>query len=90
MHRRTPFKTAELERRWSRWALAEYWNCSDRKIDRMRADGRLGEPIGYVGRSPIWSDAQRLAAEAAGLEAAQMRAVSLTDVMPPNRRAAAR
>jgi hypothetical protein len=54
-------------RRWTRDALAQCWNCSDRKIDRMRLDGRLGEPIGYIGRSPIWSEEQRLAAERAGL-----------------------
>lgn len=52
--------------RWRRKALAEYWNVSDRTIDRMRVDGRLGEPVGYVGRLPIWSDEQRLAAERGG------------------------
>jgi hypothetical protein len=61
-------------KRWSRLALAELWDCSDRKIDRMREDGRLGEPIGYVGRSPIWSDEQRLAAERAGLAGHQVEA----------------
>ena len=51
-------------RRWRRLDLADLWNVSDRTVDRMRADGRLGEPIGYVGRRmPIWSDEQRLAAE---------------------------
>jgi hypothetical protein len=57
-------------KRWTRLGLAELWDCSDRKIDRMREDGRLGEPVGYAGRSPLWSDEQRLAAERAGLEAA--------------------
>lgn len=55
------------QRRWDRLSLAELWSCSDRKIDRMREDGRLGEPIAYIGRSPLWSDEQRLAAERAGL-----------------------
>jgi hypothetical protein len=55
------------ERRWTRHALAECWRCSDRKIDRMRADGRLGEPIAFIGRAPLWSDTQRLNAERAGL-----------------------
>jgi hypothetical protein len=54
-------------KRWTRLGLAELWDRSDREIDRMRKDGRLGDPIGYVGRSPIWSDEQRLAAERAGL-----------------------
>jgi hypothetical protein len=58
------------ERRWRRKALADYWGVSDRTIDRMRADGRLGKPCGYVGagRLPIWSDAQRIAAERGELE----------------------
>ena len=56
---------AGTERRWRRRALADYWGVSDRTIDRMRADGRLGKPCGYVGagRLPIWSDEQRIAAE---------------------------
>ena len=48
--------------RWRRKDLAEHWRCSDRKIDRMRKDGRLGEPK-YIGRTPTWSDEQREAAE---------------------------
>jgi hypothetical protein len=52
--------------RWRRKALADLWDVSDRTIDRMRLDGRLGEPVGYIGRrTPIWSDEQRLAAERA-------------------------
>jgi hypothetical protein len=56
---------ADKERRWRKKALADYWGISERTVDRMRADGRLGEPVGYVGagRLPIWSDAQRIAAE---------------------------
>lgn len=56
---------ASPERRWRRKALADYWGISERTVDRMRADGRLGPPIGWVGkgRLPIWSDEQRIAAE---------------------------
>jgi len=56
---------AGMERRWRRKSLADYWGISERTVDRMRADGRLGEPCGYIGagRLPIWSDEQRLAAE---------------------------
>ena len=36
--------------RWRRKALADLWDVSDRTIDRMRVDGRLGEPVGYIGR----------------------------------------
>ena len=53
--------------RWTRRGLAEAWDCSERKVDRLRDAGILEAPIGYVGRSPIWSDEQRLAAEQAGL-----------------------
>ena len=50
-------------RRWRRKALANYWGVSDRTIDRMARDGRLGPPK-YVGsRTPTWSDEQREAAE---------------------------
>jgi hypothetical protein len=50
-------------RRWRRKALAEYWGVSDRTVDRMARDGRLGLPK-YVGpRTPTWSDEQREAAE---------------------------
>jgi hypothetical protein len=49
--------------RWRRKALADYWGVSDRTIDRMARDGRLGPPK-YVGtRTPTWSDEQREAAE---------------------------
>jgi hypothetical protein len=49
---------AGSDRRWRRKALADYWGVSERTVDRMRADGRLGEPCGYIGagRLPIWSD----------------------------------
>jgi len=56
-------------RRWRRKALADYWDVSERTIDRMRRDGRLGEPVGFIGRMPIWSDEQREAAEQREIEA---------------------
>jgi hypothetical protein len=57
-------------RRWRRKALADYWDVSERTVDRMRKDGRLGEPK-YVGkRTPTWSDEQRQAAERAQPEQA--------------------
>jgi hypothetical protein len=56
--------SVEPRRRWRRKELAEYWRVSDRTIDRMRHDGRLGDPK-YVGRMPSWSDEQREAAERA-------------------------
>jgi predicted DNA-binding transcriptional regulator AlpA len=50
-------------RRWRRKALADYWGVSDRTVDRMAKDGRLGPPK-YIGRrTPTWSDEQREAAE---------------------------
>jgi hypothetical protein len=52
-------------RRWRRKQLAEFWSVSDRTIDRMRKDGRLGEPVGYLGKIPLFSDEQRQAAESA-------------------------
>jgi hypothetical protein len=55
-------------RRWRRKQLADYWSVSDRTIDRMARDGRLGEPK-YIGRMPTWSDEQREAAERATKEA---------------------
>jgi hypothetical protein len=63
--------------RWTRRGLSEAWDCSERKVDRLRDAGILGEPIGYVGRSPIWSDEQRLAAERAGLR--RKRAATVED-----------
>jgi predicted DNA-binding transcriptional regulator AlpA len=51
------------QRRWRRKQLADYWGVSERSIDRMARDGRLGEPK-YIGkRTPTWSDAQREQAE---------------------------
>jgi hypothetical protein len=52
---------------WSRLALAERWRCSDRKVDRMRKAGLLGEPIARIGRTDLYSDKQRRDAERAGL-----------------------
>lgn len=52
-------------RRWRRKALADYWGVSERTVDRMARDGRLGPPK-YVGvRTPTWSDEQRESAERA-------------------------
>jgi hypothetical protein len=65
-HRNISHNTTNLKR-WSRFALAELWDCSDRKIDRLRETGLLSEPVAYIGRSPLWSDEQRLAAEREGL-----------------------
>jgi hypothetical protein len=56
--------------RWTRLSLAELWRCSERKVDLMRAAGLLGKPIGRIGRTDIYSDDQRLAAERAGLAGA--------------------
>jgi hypothetical protein len=58
-------KRVKFRRRWRRKALAEYWGVSDRTIDRMRRDGRLGQPL-YPGggRWPSWSDEQIEACEA--------------------------
>jgi hypothetical protein len=55
-----------VKRLWSRLELAEFWRVSDRTIDRMRRDGRLGQPL-YPGggRWPRWTNEQRLAAEQA-------------------------
>jgi hypothetical protein len=55
-------------RRWRRKQLAEHWSVSDRTIDRMRKDGRLGPPVGFIGKMPLWSDEQREAAERATLQ----------------------
>jgi hypothetical protein len=53
----------EVKPRWRRKQLADYWNVSERTVDRMARDGRLGEPR-YIGkRTPTWSDEQREAAE---------------------------
>jgi hypothetical protein len=59
-------RAASIPRRWRRRALADFWGVSDRTIDRMRADGRLEQPIGWLGRTPLWSDEQREAAERGG------------------------
>jgi hypothetical protein len=48
---------------WRRRALAKKWDVDTRTIDRMRLDGRLGDPAYYIGRIPVWTDEQRQAAE---------------------------
>jgi hypothetical protein len=55
------------EPRWTRQSLAELWGKSERQVDRMRRAGLLGEPVGRIGKTDIYSDEQRLAAERAGL-----------------------
>jgi hypothetical protein len=58
--------SVKLRRRWRRKALAAHWGVSERTIDRMARDGRLGPPL-YPGGSrwPTWSDEQRRVAERA-------------------------
>jgi hypothetical protein len=58
---------ADLGLRWTRLALAEAWQCSERKVDRLRKSGVLGEPVGRIGKTDLYSDAQKQAAERAGL-----------------------
>jgi predicted DNA-binding transcriptional regulator AlpA len=60
--------TTQQQRRWRRKQLAEYWGISDRTVDRMREDGRLGPPKFIGKRTPTWSDEQREAAERASSE----------------------
>jgi hypothetical protein len=47
-------------------ALAVLWKCSERKIDRIRKAGLLGNPVGRIGRTDLYSDQQRRDAEGAG------------------------
>jgi len=54
---------SKAERRWRRKQLAEYWNVSERTVDRMRQSGLLGPPKIVGARTPTWSDEQRQAAE---------------------------
>jgi hypothetical protein len=54
---------AEIKGRWRRKALARWWDVDERTIDRMRAEGRLEQPAGYLGRIPFWTDKQRQRAE---------------------------
>jgi hypothetical protein len=60
--------------RWTRLALAEAWQCSERKVDRLRKSGALGEPVGRIGRTDLYSNAQKQAAERAGLAGHQAQA----------------
>jgi hypothetical protein len=61
-------------RRWRRMQLAAHWGISDRTIDRMRRDGRLGPPVGFIGKIPLFSDEQRQAAERAAPQLADTAA----------------
>jgi hypothetical protein len=63
--------------RWTRLALAEAWQCSERKVDRLRKSGALGEPVGRIGRTDLYSNAQKQAAERAGLSGHQAEAEAL-------------
>ena len=75
--RRKPLIVPEADNgrpRWTRLSLAELWRCSDRKVDRIRRAGLLGEPVGRIGRTDLYSDEQRLAAERAGLAGHQVEA----------------
>jgi hypothetical protein len=54
--------------RWTRLSLAEAWQCSERKVDRMRKKGLLGDPVGRIGKTDLYSDEQKLQAEKAGLK----------------------
>jgi hypothetical protein len=67
--RRTPLTLPEADGglRWTRLSLAEAWDCSERKVDRLRKSGVLGDPIGKIGRTELYSNAQKQAAERAGL-----------------------
>jgi hypothetical protein len=67
--RRKPLTVPEADDglRWTRLALAEAWKCSERKVDRLRKSGVLGEPVGRIGKTDLYSDAQKQAAERAGL-----------------------
>jgi hypothetical protein len=68
--RRTPLVAPEDDgQRWTRQSLAEAWQCSERKVDRIRKSGMLGEPIGKIGKTDLYSNAQKQAAERAGLAA---------------------
>ena len=55
-------------------SLAEAWDCSERKVDRLRKSGVLGEPVGRIGRTDLYSNAQKQAAERAGLAGHQVEA----------------
>jgi hypothetical protein len=71
--RRKPLTVSDAEggQRWTRLALAEAWKCSERKVDRLRKSGVLGEPIGRIGKTDLYSNEQKQAAERAGLAAHQ-------------------
>ena len=63
----TVVETGDARPRWTRLSLAEAWRCSERKVDRIRKAGLLGDPIGRIGKTDIYSDDRKLAAEKAGL-----------------------
>ena len=72
--RRKPLMALETDDglRWTRQSLAEAWDCSERKVDRLRKSGVLGEPVGRIGRTDLYSNAQKQAAERAGLAGHQL------------------
>ena len=53
--------------RWTTQSLAEAWHCSARTVARIKRKGLLGDPIGKLGKTEIYSDDQKIAAEKAGL-----------------------
>ena len=69
-----PLRAAHDGLRWTRQSLAEAWDCSERKVDRLRKSGVLGEPVGRIGRTDLYSNAQKQAAERAGLAGHQVEA----------------
>jgi hypothetical protein len=74
--RRKPLTVSEANdgQRWTRLGLAEAWQCSERKVDRLRKSGALGEPVGRIGRTDLYSNRQKQAAERAGLAGHQVEA----------------
>ena len=65
--RSQPLMMAQVGMRWTRQSLAVAWQCSERKVDRIRKSGALGDPVGKVGKTELYSDEQKQAAERAGL-----------------------
>jgi hypothetical protein len=68
--RRKPLAVPEADdngQRWTRQSLAVAWHKSERQVDRIRKAGLLGDPVGRVGKTDLYSNAQKLAAERAGL-----------------------
>jgi hypothetical protein len=74
--RRNPLtapESSDTRPRWTRLSLAEAWRCSERKVDRIRRAGLLGDPVGRIGKTDLYSDEQKQAAERAGLASHQAK-----------------